>query len=38
LFEQCAAEHPGSSLADDALNAANYWRRVFPQAWQEQQG
>jgi hypothetical protein len=38
LFEQCAAEHPGSSLADDALNAANYWRRVFPQAWKQQQG
>ena len=27
LFERCARDHPQSNLADDAANAARYWRR-----------
>lgn len=32
-FERCAARHPSSTLADDALAAAAYWRRTRPQAF-----
>jgi hypothetical protein len=36
LFERTAREHPTSSLADDATNAASYWRRVFANVWREE--
>jgi len=30
-FEQCAREFPDSTLADDATNAARYWRKHYPE-------
>jgi hypothetical protein len=34
LFERVAREHPHSTLADDADNAASYWRRIFKSAFE----
>jgi hypothetical protein len=33
LFERVVQEHPESTLADDAANAARYWRRNFRDAF-----